>query len=154
MIDERLREIGIHDLPESPNPAGSYVSVVRIDSMLYVSGQVPVRDGRVCYTGKTSDANIVTAQESARLCVINILAQVKRELGNLEDVAKIVALNGFVNCVPEFTQHPKVINAASDLLVEIFGSERGGHSRMAVGASSLPLDAMTEIGAIIQIKKK
>ena len=85
-------------------------------------------------------------------CAINILAQAKSHLGDLEKVERIVSLTGFVNSVPEFTQHPKVINAASDLLVEVFGSDRGSHSRMAVGASSLPLGVMTEIGAVIQAK--
>lgn len=150
MIEERISEMGIV-LPDAPAPpAGSYVPVVRSGSLLYVSGQIPQRDGKIVFAGKVSDSNIARAQESARLCAINILAQAKSHLGDLERVERIVSLTGFVNSVPEFTQHPKVINAASDLLVEIFGGDRGSHSRMAVGASSLPLDVMTEIGAVIQ----
>lgn len=152
MIEERISEMGIA-LPSAPAPpAGSYVPVARSGSLLYVSGQIPQRDGKIVFTGKVSDSNITRAQESARLCAINILAQAKSHLNDLEKVERIVSLTGFVNSVPEFTQHPKVINAASDLLVEIFGGGRGGHSRMAVGASSLPLDVMTEIGAVIQAK--
>ena len=152
MIEGRMNEMGIV-LPSAPAPpAGSYVPVVRSGDLLYVSGQIPQRDGKIMFAGKVSDSNIARAQESARLCAINILAQAKSYLNDLEKVEKIVSLTGFVNSAPEFTQHPKVINAASDLLVEIFGGDRGSHSRMAVGASSLPLGVMTEIGAVIQAK--
>lgn len=134
-----------------PSPAGSYIPVVKSGNLLYVSGQIPMQDGKVAFTGKVSDENIETAQKSARVCAINILAQLKKELGDLEKVSKIVKLSGFVNSAPEFTQQPKVINAASDLFYEIFG-ESGKHSRIAVGVSSLPLDSMTEIDAIVEIK--
>ena len=152
MIEERISEMGIV-LPSAPAPpAGSYIPVARSGDLLYVSGQIPQRDGKIMFAGKVSDSNIARAQESARLCAINILAQAKSYLNDLEKIEKVVSLTGFVNSMPEFTQHPRVINAASDLLVEIFGSDRGSHSRMAVGASSLPLGVMTEIGAVIQAK--
>ena len=137
-------------LPIPPTPAGSYIPVVKSGNLLYVSGQIPMIDGKVAFTGKVSDENIETAIESARICAINILAQVKKELGGFEKISKIVRLTGFVNSLPEFTQHPKVINAASDLFYEIFG-DSGKHSRIAVGVSSLPLNSMTEIDAIIEI---
>ena len=136
-------------LPTPPTPAGSYVPVVRTGNLLFISGQIPMIDGKVVFTGKVTDENLETAQESAKTCAINILAQLKRELGNLDKVSKIVRLSGFVNSVPEFSQHPKVINAASDLFFEIFG-EKAKHSRIAVGVSSLPLDSMTEIDAIVE----
>ena len=150
MIDEKIKSLGIN-LPIPPSPAGSYIPVVRSGDLLYVSGQIPMEDGKVAFTGKVSDANIETAQKSARICAINILAQLKKELGDLEKISKIVRISGFVNSVPEFTQQPKVINAASDLLYEIFG-ECGKHSRIAVGVSSLPLNSMTEIDAIVEMK--
>ncbi|MEK6866587.1 MAG: RidA family protein [Thermoproteota archaeon] len=150
MIDEKIKSLGIN-LPIPPSPAGSYIPVVRSGNLLYVSGQIPMEDGKVTFTGKVSDVNIETAQKSARICAINILAQLKKELGDLEKISKIVRLSGFVNSVPEFTQQPKVINAASDLFYEIFG-ECGKHSRIAVGVSSLPLNSMTEIDAIIEIR--
>lgn len=150
MIDEKIKSLGIN-LPIPPSPAGSYIPVVRSGNLLYVSGQIPMEDGKVAFTGKVSDANIETAQKSARICAINILAQLKKELGDLEKISKIVRISGFVNSVPEFTQQPKVINAASDLLYEIFG-ECGKHSRIAVGVSSLPLNSMTEIDAIVEMK--
>ncbi len=150
MIEEKIKLIGIK-LPTPPNPAGSYIPVVKSSNLLYVSGQIPMEDGKVAFTGKVSDANIETAQKSARICAINILAQLKKELGDLEKISKIVRLSGFVNSDPEFTQQPKVINAASDLFYEIFG-ECGKHSRIAVGVSSLPLNSMTEIDAIVEIR--
>ena len=150
MIEEKIKSIGIK-LPNPPSPAGSYIPVVKSGNLLYVSGQIPMEDGKVVFTGKVSDANIETAQKSARICAINILAQLKKELGDLEKISKIVRLSGFVNSVPEFTQQPKVINAASDLFYEIFG-ECGKHSRIAVGVSSLPLNSMTEIDAIVETK--
>ena len=139
-------------LPNPPTPAGSYIPVVKVGNLLYISGQIPMEDGKVLFTGKVSDDNLETAQKSAKICAINILAQIKRELGNLEKVSKIIRLSGFVNSSPEFYQHPKVINAASDLLFEIFG-EKGKHSRIAVGVASLPLNSMTEIDAIIQVEE-
>ncbi|MBI4131626.1 MAG: RidA family protein [Nitrosarchaeum sp.] len=150
MIEEKIKSIGIK-LPNPPSPAGSYIPVVKSGNLLYVSGQIPMEDGKVVFTGKVSDANIETAQKSARICAINILAQLKKELGDLEKISRIIRLSGFVNSGPEFTQQPKVINAASDLFYEIFG-ECGKHSRIAVGVSSLPLNSMTEIGAIVEIK--
>ena len=150
MIEEKIKTIGIK-LPNPPSPAGSYIPVVKSGNLLYVSGQIPMEDGKVAFTGKVSDANIETAQKSARICAINILAQLKKELGDLEKISRIIRLSGFVNSGPEFTQQPKVINAASDLFYEIFG-EGGKHSRIAVGVSSLPLNSMTEIDAIVEIK--
>jgi enamine deaminase RidA (YjgF/YER057c/UK114 family) len=149
LIEQKIESLGIK-LPTPPTPAGSYVPVVRTGNLLYISGQIPMEDGKMMFTGKVSDENLETAQKSARMCAINILAQLKRELGDLEKVSKIVRLSGFVNSVPEFSQHPKVINAASDLFFEIFG-EKGKHSRIAVGVSSLPLDSMTEIDAIVEV---
>jgi enamine deaminase RidA (YjgF/YER057c/UK114 family) len=150
VIEDKIKSLGIK-LPVPPNPAGSYIPVVRSGNLLYVSGQIPIEDGKVVFTGKVSDENIETAQKSARICAINILAQLKKETGDLEKISRIVRLSGFVNSDPEFTQQPKVINAASDLFYEIFG-DSGKHSRIAVGVSSLPLNSMTEIDAIIETK--
>jgi len=150
VIEEKIESLGII-LPEPPIPAGSYVPVIKTGNLLFVSGQIPMKDGKVVYTGKVSDSNLEMAQKSAKICAINILAQLKRELGDLERIVKIVKLSGFVNSVQEFSQQPKVINSASDLFFEIFG-EKGKHSRVAVGVASLPLNSMTEIDAIIEIK--
>ena len=151
MSEEKLKELGI-ELPEAPVPAGNYIPAVKTGNLLFISGQIPLENGKVAYTGKVSDGNLETAQKSAKSCAINILAQIKREAGSLDKVTKIVRLSGFVNSVPEFTQHPKVINAASDLMFEVFG-EKGKHARIALGAGSLPLDSMTEIDAIVEISE-
>ena len=149
MIEQKIESLGIK-LPSPPTPAGSYVAVVKTGNLLFISGQIPMVDGKLLYTGKVTDENLETAQKSAKTCAINILAQLKRELGDFEKVSKIVRLSGFVNSDPEFSQHPKVINAASDLLHEIFG-EKGIHSRIAVGVANLPLNSMTEIDAIVEV---
>ena len=151
MIEEKLESIGVK-LPKPPTPAGSYVPVIRTGNLLFISGQIPMEDGKVVFSGKVSDNNLETAQKSAKMCAINILAQIKRELGNLDKVTRIVKLSGFVNSTPDFTQHPKVINPASDLFFEIFG-ENGKHSRVAVGVACLPLDSMTEIDAIVEFSE-
>ena len=133
MIEEKIKSLDI-TLPNPPTPAGSYIPAVKTGNLLFISGQIPMEDGKVLFTGKVSDDNLETAQKSARMCAINLLAQMKRELGNLDRVTRIVRLSGFVNSDPEFYQHPKVINAASDLFFEIFG-DKGKHARIALGLS-------------------
>ncbi len=149
VIKEKLVEMGI-TLPNPPSPAGAYVPVAISNGTAFVSGQIPISDGKVQYTGKVGDSNIMDAKKSARLCAINILAQLEKNLGSLERVEKIIRINGFVNSQPDFTAHPKVIDAASDLMYSIFG-DKGKHSRIAIGVQSLPLDSMTEIDALVQI---
>lgn len=149
MIEEKLESLGIK-LPTPPSPAGSYIPVVMSGKMAYVSGQIPLEDGKVVYKGKVTDDNIEDAKKSAKLCAVNILAQLKRELGSLDKISKIVKVSGFVNSSPEFTKHPLVINEASDLLFELFG-EKGQHARVAMGVASLPLGSMTEIDAIVEV---
>lgn len=148
MIEEKLKELGII-LPEPPTPAGAYIPAVKTGNLLYISGQIPMVGGKVIFTGKVSDGNLEEAQKSARTCAINLLAQIKRELGDFEKVSRIVRISGFVNSTPEFSQQPKVINPASDLFFGVFG-EKGKHSRIAVGVASLPLNSMTEIDAIVE----
>ncbi len=150
-IDARLAELGIA-LPDAPAPAANYVPFVVAGSLVFVSGQVPFRDGRLSHVGKLGDAySVEDGQECARVCAINILAQLRAACGgDLDRVARCVKLGGFVNSMPDFTDQPKVINGASDLIVEVFG-ERGRHARFAVGAPSLPFDAAVEIDAVFEI---
>jgi len=148
LYEDNLKSLGI-TLPEAPVPAGNYMPAVKTGNLLFISGQIPLEGDTVAYTGKVSDDNMEAAQRSAKVCAINILAQVKRELGSLDRVTRIIRLSGFVNSVPEFVMQSKVINPASDLMFKVFG-EKGRHSRIAVGASSLPLDSMTEIEAIVE----
>lgn len=148
MIKDRLEELGIA-LPDPPQPAGAYAPVAISKNLVFVSGQVPMQKGIIKYKGVVDDTNIDMAKESARLCAINILAQLEKKIG-LERVQKFVRLNGFIRAGSDFTAHPQVIDAASNLIFRIFG-ERGRHTRIAVGVSSLPLGSMTEIDAIVQI---
>ena len=151
MIEEKLKQLGI-TLPTPPTPAGSYVPAIKTGNLLFISGQIPMEDGKVLFTGKVTDSNLETAQKSARMCAINILSQIKKELGSLDKVTRIVRLSGFVNSDVEFYQHPKVINAASDLFFEIF-EDKGKHSRIAVGVACLPLNSMTEIDAVVEFSE-
>src|SRR5574342_1122535 len=149
MIDEKLDKLGI-TLPTPPKPVASYIPVVKTGNLVFVSGQIPIIDGKVAYCGKvTKDLSIEDAQRAARLCVINALAQLKSELQNLDKISKIVRLSGFVNSPPDFIEQPKVINGASDLLYDIF-EKKGQHTRIAVGVSSLPLNSAVEIDLIAE----
>ena len=150
MIEKRLKELGII-IPNAPKPAGSYIPVVLSGKLAFVSGQIPIKDGQVVYQGKVGDTqSIDNAQEAAKLCVINGLAQIEAYCGTLDNLEKIIKISGFVNSTKDFTEHPKVINAASDLLMKIF-DEKGKHSRIAIGVSSLPLNATVEIDMIVEI---
>tara|TARA_B110000014_G_scaffold46183_1_gene30541 strand:+ start:218 stop:676 length:459 start_codon:yes stop_codon:yes gene_type:complete len=150
MIMDKLKENNII-LPVPPNPAGSYIPVVLTGNLAFVSGQIPIKDGSLKFTGKVPDEqSIETAQDAAKLCIINALAHLNAHLGTLDNITKIVRISGFVNSNPSFIEHPKIINAASDLLFEIFG-ESGKHSRIAVGVSSLPLNSTVEIDMIVEV---
>jgi enamine deaminase RidA (YjgF/YER057c/UK114 family) len=149
VIEDKLKQLNIA-LPTPPKPAGSYIPVVVTGNLAFVSGQIPMQDGKVIFTGKVpNEKSLEEAQAAAKLCAINLLAQLKANLGSLDRITKIVRVSGFVNCTPEFTEHPKVINAASDLFFEIFG-EKGKHSRIAVGVPSLPLKSTVEIDMTVE----
>jgi enamine deaminase RidA (YjgF/YER057c/UK114 family) len=150
VIEEKLESLNIL-LPSPPKPAGSYIPVVVSKSLAYVSGQIPIKDGKVEFTGKVpSVQSIENAQKAAKLCAINALAQLKAELGDLDRIQKIVKVSGYVNSEQNFSEHPKVINAASDFLYEVFG-EKGKHTRIAIGANSLPLDSTVELDMIVEV---
>lgn len=151
--EERLAEIGIV-LPSPPAPAGAYVPVSVHGDTAFVSGQLPVgADGRLAHTGRAEEAGAERAEEAARLCAVNALAQLKAELGSLDRVSRIVRVAGFVNSGPGFGGHPAVVNGASDVFFRAFGRD-GRHSRIAVGVSSLPLDATVEIEAVAAIRPR
>jgi len=151
-IQDRLAELGVR-LPAAPAPAANYVPAVRAGNLLFVAGQVPVQDGKAQYLGKVgAELSVEDGQQAARLCAINVLAQVAQALGgDLGRVVRCVRVGGFVNAVPEFTEHPKVVNGASDLLVAVFG-EAGRHVRTAVGAGSLPRGVAVEVEAVFEIR--
>lgn len=150
-IEARLKTLGI-TLPEGPAPAANYVPAVRSGNLLFVAGQVPVKDGKDQVVGKLGrEVSLEQGQLAARICAVNIIAQAKTALGgDLDRVVRCVRLGGFVNAAPEFTDHPKVINGASDLMVEVFG-EAGRHARAAVGCGSLPRNVAVEIDAVFEV---
>lgn len=150
-IDARLKELGIA-LPNLTAPAANYVPTVRTGTLLYVSGQIPMIDGKLAFQGKVgADMDWETAYQAARLCALNTLAHVRNELdGDLDRVVRCVKVLGFVNCTPEFGDAPKIINGASDLIVAVL-EEKGRHARSAVGAGSLPFGVAAEIEAIFEI---
>ncbi len=151
-IEQRLSEMGI-TLPTPAAPVANYLGYVVSGSMVFVSGQVPLGPNGFEYQGKVgADLSVEDGVKAARLCAVNILAQVKAAAdGDLERIVRCVKLGGFVNCPPDFTEHPKVINGASDFMVEALG-DRGRHARFAVGAGSLPLNVGVEVDAVFEIK--
>ncbi|MGD8768311.1 MAG: RidA family protein [Methyloceanibacter sp.] len=150
-IESRLRALDL-ELPEAKPPIASYVPFVHINGQLLVSGQLPIRDGAIAVTGHVGgEVSLAAGQDAARLCALNILAQAKLALGDLDRIVQLLRINGFVSAVPEFGDHPKVINGASDLLVDILG-DKGRHTRIAIGCSSLPLNAAVEIDAVFAIE--
>lgn len=150
-IDAKLNELGI-SLPEPVAPVASYVPFVITGNLVFVSGQVPIEGGKLPYVGKLgADVSLEDGQAAARLCAINILTQVKEACGgDLGKVTRCVKLGGFVNCVPEFGDQPKVINGASDLIVDVFG-DKGKHARAAVGVPALPFNVAVEVDAVFEI---
>ena len=149
MIEERLKELAI-EITTPPSPAGSYIPVVTTGNLAFVSGQIPMKEGNVVFEGKVPNVqSLDSAREAAKICIINALAQLKANLGSLDKITKIVRISGFVNSAPDFVEQPKVINAASDLLIDIFG-DMAKHSRIAVGVASLPLNSTVEIDMVVE----
>jgi enamine deaminase RidA (YjgF/YER057c/UK114 family) len=149
-IDTRLAALGIV-LPTPAAPAANYVPVVITGKLAFVSGQVPSTAEGVKFVGKIGrEFSIEEGQQAARICAINILANLKAALGDLEKVVRIVKVTGFVNAVPDFNEPHKVVNGASDLLTDVLG-ERGRHARSAVGMGTLPLGVAVEVEAIVEI---
>ena len=151
-IDKKLRELGIV-LPTPSKPVANYVPWVKTGNLVFISGQGAVRDGKIEFAGKVGDGlSMEDAIASARLTAINIIAQLRDACGgDLDRVKRIVKLLGFVNCTPTFGEQPKVINGASDLMVEVFG-DKGRHARSAVGAPALPFGLSVEVEAIAEIE--
>ena len=148
--EARLSELGIV-LPEAAAPAANYIPFVVTGSMLFTSGQLPLSGGKLSATGLLGrELDVAAGREAAKWCAVNILAQAKAALGDLERIGRIVKISVFVASTPDFTEQHLVANGASDFLVEVLG-DKGRHARSAVGMASLPLDAPVEIEAVIEI---
>ncbi|WP_159999010.1 RidA family protein [Roseomonas sp. 18066] len=150
-VAQRLAGLGI-TLPTPAAPVANYVPfTLGLDGRLVVvSGQVPMRDGRVAFTGKVTADGIDTGKQAAELCLVNVLAQLQAAVGDLDRVTRVIRLGGFIAAGPDFTQHALVMNGASDLAVAVFG-EAGRHARSTIGVPSLPMDAAVEVEGMFEI---
>lgn len=150
-IDARLKAMGI-TLPVNSMPQANYVPWVVSGKLVFISGQVPWDNGRIAFTGKVgADVDLPTAQTAARVCALNVVAQLRDACGgDLDRVVRCVKVGGFVNCVDGYGNQPEVVNGASDLLVEVFG-DAGRHARFAVGANALPRNVPVEVEAVFEI---
>ena len=149
--EQRLREVGI-TIPDAPSPAANYLPFTRTGNLVFVSGQVPFVDGKLETTGTVGkNASVEEAQGQAKICAINLIAQLKVACdGDLDRVVKVVKLGAFVASAEDFFNQPVVVNAASDLMVQAFG-ENGRHARFAVGTNALPLNCLVEIDGVFEI---
>jgi enamine deaminase RidA (YjgF/YER057c/UK114 family) len=149
--EERLQQLGV-DLPAPAAPVAAYVPTVRTGDLVYVSGQVPLVDGTPSHLGRLGDeVGLEDGRAAARTCAINLLAALKAELGELSQVRRVVKVVGFVASAPGFTDMPKVVNGASELIVEVFG-DAGKHARSAIGLAALPLGVPVEVEAIVEVE--
>ena len=151
-IETRLAELGL-TLPEAAAPVASYVPAVEAGGMLFISGQLPFNEGALMTGRLGEDRDLAFGEEAARRCALMLIAQIKRALGDLERVERIVKLGAFVSSTADFTDQPKVANGASNLMEAVFG-EVGKHARSAVGVPVLPLNAAVEIDAIVAVRDK
>ncbi len=151
VIEAKLKQLGIV-LPQPAPPVASYVPFVVINDMVYISGQLPMQDGKVAFQGKVGkDYTVEQAADAAKLCAINILAQIKTACrGNWDNIQRCVKLTGFVNCIDGFADQSKVINGASNLMADVLG-DIGKHARAAVGVNALPMNSAVEVEAIFAL---
>ncbi|AXO14599.1 RidA family protein [Thalassospira indica] len=149
-IDAHLADLGI-TLPTATAPVANYVPYVISGKLVHISGQITMENGELKFVGKLgADYDVETGQKAARLCALNLVAQLKAAIGDLDKVTRVVKLNAFVNSAPDFTDQPKVVNGASNTMVEIFG-DAGKHARSAVGVAALPLGVAVEIDGIFEV---
>jgi enamine deaminase RidA (YjgF/YER057c/UK114 family) len=150
-VAARLKELSLV-LPDAPAPVANYVPAARAGNLLYVSGQIPLEGGKPQFIGKLGrEIGVEQGQQAARLCALNVLAQARAALGgDLDRVVRCVRVGGFVNCTPEFTDQPQVVNGASDLFVAVLG-DAGRHARAAVGCASLPRGVAVEVEAVFEV---
>ena len=150
-VEARLMELGI-DLPDVPGSLANYVGAVRTGNLIYLSGRLPMRAGQVAFKGKLGrEVSAEDGYQAARLSALNVVSTLKAEVGDLDQVRRIVKLLGMVSSDPDFTEQASVLNGASDLLVEIFG-DKGRHARSAFGVAALPMNACVEIELIVEVE--
>lgn len=149
-VEARIKELG-HALPKVPPPIGLYVPAVRTGNLVMTSGQLPLVDGQLAFAGAVGgDVSEKDGAAAARFCVVNALAAIKAEIGELDDVKRVVRLDGFVQSTPDFDAQPAVLNGASQFLVDVFG-DIGRHTRMAIGVNALPMNAPVEVAVWVEV---
>lgn len=149
--EARLKALGLA-LPPANAPAANYVPTVRTGNLVFVAGQIPMLEGKPAFIGKLGrEYTVEQGQQAAKLCALSILAHMKNAVGDLDNIVRCCKVTGFVNAMPDFVDHPKVINGASDLLVAVLG-DAGKHARAAIGMGSLPLGVAAEVDAIFEVK--
>ncbi len=149
-IEEKLGRLGVK-LPDAPTPLAAYVPAIRSGNLIFTAGQVPVSEGKLLYSGKVGkDISAEEGMKAAEICALNCLSVIKKEIGDLDKIKRVVKVTVFVNSADGFTEQPKVANGASEFLVELFG-DKGKHVRSAVGVNELPINAAVEIEMIIEI---
>ena len=151
MIEKKIRELGF-EIPETPQPLAAYTPSLQVGDMVYTSGQVPIENGELKYSGKIgADLSVEEGQKAAEICALNGLSAIKSVIKDLDKIEQILKLTVFVNSADGFTDQPKVANGASELLGRIFGNA-GRHVRSAVGVNELPIDSAVEIEIIVKVK--
>ena len=152
-VEDQLKELGF-TLPVTPKPVAEYVPAKRVGNLVYVSGQGPIQEGKPVYIGRVGqEVSLEEGYKAAQICALNCLSAVKEAVGSLEQVEEVIQVRGFVNSAPNFHDQPKVVNGASELLVNIFG-KRGKHARAALGTSNLPGNIPVEIEMIVRITEE
>lgn len=150
LIEEKLKELSI-ELPNPPDPVGNYLAINKSGNLLFISGQLPIDTNGKMICGKIGDdLSDTEAERATKIASINILGQLNKYLGNLNKVKKCVKIIGYYNCIDKYSNHPKLLNTASDLMVSVFG-DKGKHSRAVIGANSLPLNAAVELDSIFEV---
>ncbi len=149
-IEQKLQELGI-ELPAAPSPVGSYVAAVKTGNLWFLSGAICMRDGEITHAGKVGERqDLESAYQAARVCALNLLANIRKHAGGLDQVVRVVMLTGYVNAVAGFADSPSVINGASDLFAEVFG-DSGRHARAALAVAGLPMDSTVEISVVVEV---
>ena len=150
LIEEKLKELSI-ELPNPPDPVGNYLAINKSGNLLFISGQLPINTNGKMICGKIGDdLSDTEAERATKIASINILGQLNKYLGNLNKVKKCVKIIGYYNCVDKYSNHPKLLNTASDLMVSVFG-DKGKHARAVIGTNSLPLNAAVELDSIFEV---
>ncbi len=150
LIEEKLKKLSI-ELPNPPDPVGNYLAINKSGNLLFISGQLPIDTNGKMICGKIGDdLSDTEAERATKIASINILGQLNKHLGNLNKVKKCVKIIGYYNCIDKYSNHPKLLNTASDLMVSVFG-DKGKHARAVVSTNSLPLNAAVELDSIFEV---